>query len=389
MSEEKGRSVTENTLLNITAEDEVYRSRVQWARRILRSLRKREDIFTLVATTDMFYAHYSLNPIVKHEVKDNRLENLRSFLFSYLMRPDVEAIRKVTVLNEKLSQLFALAFVKELDSNNPQTIGKAANKALEIGKTGYKLQDIAGKGLFESRELLDLTERVISLNRYEIVDLAHLILRNVGYTGKKSGYISGKEVFGIRRTGNLLHARPQEVALGNLALMKLASDGLTAWEKRIEYDDRVLILLDKSGSMSGTKETLSKATTLAIIRQASKSGNKVSLRLFDARVHEEHSDMKQVIREILTIENRGGTNLAEALRVASESSKKFHSLTAIIITDGRGEVPTDFKRSNKFRLISSVLGERNERLQVISDLYLEIREYGDTLRLVKSVSKLL
>lgn len=208
------------------------------------------------------------------------------------------------------------------------------------------------------------------------------------------------EMHSISYSSDLNHLLPTEaVKLQNPTLkMKFAAD--MAEKKLLTYQLRgkywvggppsakkrgpVVALVDTSGSMCGSPETIAKATILAIARRMLKEERDVKVILFSSRNPLETIDLtskKRMAGEFLEFLYRtfgGGTDFNTALKAGIQSLKEpqFKSADLLFITDGDSTISNkalieewnSLKEEQDARIFSMIIGNSTTGgLEQVSD----------------------
>lgn len=173
--------------------------------------------------------------------------------------------------------------------------------------------------------------------------------------------VHGKsEVFSVERSGDIERILPGElVQLGYpttkyLFYSKLADKSLLTYELRgegwtqPEKQERgpVVICIDTSGSMRGLPETIAKAVSLAVAKEANSQARSVHMILFGSRnetkefTFNKSENAVQSLLSFLNLSFGGGTDFDSALDVALSKLKddEFRLADVLFITDGYGEI---------------------------------------------------
>ncbi|MHA2265198.1 MAG: VWA domain-containing protein [Candidatus Thorarchaeota archaeon] len=247
---------------------------------------------------------------------------------------------------------------------------------------GYLKHDLLGKYL----ELSKLLDKIPQLK-----ELANRLGRYSSLMGEKTWdpTAHGKsEVFSVERSGDIERVLPGElVQLGYsttkyLFYSKLADKSLLTYELRGEGWTQpeklergpVVICIDSSGSMSGLPESIAKAVSLAVAKEANSQSRSVHMILFGSRnetkeftFNKSENALKSLLG-LLNLSFGGGTDFDSALRVALEKLKdeEFRMADVLFITDGYGEIA---HVSNEIEQIKKTQGtsEDFDATQSISD----------------------
>ncbi|MFN3804918.1 MAG: hypothetical protein ACK4SY_07665 [Pyrobaculum sp.] len=160
----------------------------------------------------------------------------------------------------------------------------------------------------------------------------------------------------------LLYMTPTSRAIAQaspeLFKYKLATKSLTVKELHIEERDRYYVLIDRSGSMAeeyAGVPAISWATALVYAIMAHGKPEKMTVRFFDAQVHDPIKDKREIVRYLLTAMPEGGTSINDALKVAIKEAKKDYKL--ILVTDGYDIVDPELLEEAKkaFREVKAII----------------------------------
>lgn len=374
---------------NLTVED------LESVKRML----KTEGLPLLVTGTDAYFIHYSTFPLLRERVEDKLLEQVRQGFDKYMRQDDFKRVHSITMLDRDLSNLYRYNLLVEvlrevlkrfgqnkaqgqgrgdafkgavrMALNNPNVVGKACQNASKRTREVEDVAPLVGKepGRFE-RLLRIQRRRVVNLKR--IVALARRISMDVKarrtLTPSPMGHVEG-----YRRTQKLERAIARELALPEeLFLAKLAGNGFTAWDKRVQRLGAYYVVIDKSGSMFGVKTEWARAVALAILDKAKYEGAGYYLRFFDTEVYPDRParNPSEVAELIATIGSDGGTSIDTALSTALEDLKsgRYDTESIILITDGEDWVntPPEAFKAIGARLIAVMIQGENESLREIA-----------------------
>ena len=158
------------------------------------------------------------------------------------------------------------------------------------------------------------------------------------------------DVVGVELSGDLRRVTPNEFAmfghdaLRGAALARLFDNGLQCFELQDEnpkHDGDFVVLVDRSGSMSGQRMVFARAVALFTILKAHKSGRRVVLTLFSGtrdqetiRIAPENDSGLRDAMKALASSPRGGTNVSEAIESAARCMPDLRKPDVLLITDG-------------------------------------------------------
>ena len=142
------------------------------------------------------------------------------------------------------------------------------------------------------------------------------------------------------------------------------------------------ILVDISGSMSGTKNIYACGVSVAFIRQSLKEGSTYFLRFFDSSPHDMHTVKSKAdaekLEDMLLKQpfSGGGTNIQAAVLKAvddiTKSPENFEKAEIMIISDGEDRVSLDKEMLKGVKIHTTIIDGRNTGLKDASDTYIEL-----------------
>src|SRR5207253_1125017 len=151
----------------------------------------------------------------------------------------------------------------------------------------------------------------------------------------------GVETVGIEGIERVLPDELANLAIGeqgeDLFLKKLLDEDLLAYSYKnpmVETHGPILIALDGSGSMAGSKETWAKALAIATILQAKKEKRKSHGIIFGASEKEIFEIDIDRLEDLATASFHMGTNFGPPLRWAQDKFKEQPRADFLFITDG-------------------------------------------------------
>jgi uncharacterized protein with von Willebrand factor type A (vWA) domain len=218
-------------------------------------------------------------------------------------------------------------------------------------------------------ELSKLLEKIPQLK-----ELANRLGRYHSLMGEKiwDPTAHGKsEVFSVERSGDIERILPGElVQLGYpttkyLFYSKLADKSLLTYELKgegwtqPEKEERgpVVICIDTSGSMRGLPESIAKAVSLAVAKEANSQSRKVHMILFGSRketkdiTFDKSENAVDSLLEFLNLSFGGGTDFDSALYAALTKleDEDYKLADVLFITDGYGEIQNMEKEIEKIK----------------------------------------
>lgn len=388
----------DNVLVNVSP-DEVYQAvaqdiLVQSLKRLPEELAKRiagrRDVSEPVAG-DTFYVMYSYHPMLKKkdQIKNDILREFVDLLEEWMSTKEFANLRSITRLNKTASTVFALRFVMEFFKEltdwisteewppnphpgegpqgdggqgqgqggwrkpNPEEIEEAVELAFVSAKERakeaietYRTLGSLIKGTTPAK--LAFLDEEPGINFVEFFTIIYIlgkikkaipIMFSQHKVRAKLGMPGG---YGITRKPE--KAIPRELALPEeLFLAKLVKGQLLTREKFTREKGIMILLLDRSDSMSGWKISWAKAVALALGVKAMKEKLDYVLIPFDYDTHEP-MELDQ-LEDIMRISTGGGTNIGHAIVTGLELAIKngYKRANIIVITDGDDTEVVDYE----------------------------------------------
>ncbi len=376
------------------------------------------------AAADLYFLYYSSLSYVKNEKNnDDFLENIRNSMIN-LVKTDKFAKERIdSRLDDKISMLYSINFIKQLNENIKKNIEKnqnsgkentdkmindamsAASRKMETADKIEKLMKtnepggrLANKDDVTLDKLIDLTDRVLNVeNADKIISTANKLFDIMPkFTKRMKTRSNTGEISGYYKTLHISNVLSRELAMPDEIFYSKIINGFTGKEKMVLSEGSYYVLLDKSGSMyEGDKTIWSRSVALALFKIARMKKRKYFLRFFDNKPHELLDKPYDIINSILTIEANKGTCLEGALRTAINDLKstKLYSMTntLIVITDGEDKINTDniIKDMSKIdiNIISVMINGYNEGLKKISKKYLNAKLNEDGALKLLNIAK--
>ncbi len=367
-----------------------------------------EDIKTSAA--DLYFLYYSNIASIKENKNDDAfLENVRTQLNNYVQTPEFSKMRSYSRLNDRISMIYSINFVKQLK----EQIKKNENENENVGQNTMK--DMIGKAMSESEEktkktnqlekliktnrpggklashddigidkLMDLSDRIINVqNTEKIISMANKLFDIMPKFSKKMRTRSNiGELGGYYKTKNISNVLSRELALPDEIFYSKIINGFTGKERVLLSEGSYYVLLDKSGSMyEADKMVWSRSVALALFKLAMAKNRKYFFRFFDNKPYDLVKEPYDVVNNILTVEANKGTCIECALVKAIEDIQ-IHGMsqktnTIIIITDGEDKVNPDIveKLISKIdlKIITVMINGTNDGLKLLSEKYLVAR----------------
>ncbi len=362
------------------------------------------------AAADLYFLYYSSLSYIKNEKNNNGfLENIRNNMIKLEKSDEFKKEKIYTGLNDKLSMLYSIDFIKKLNENIKKNQEKnqnsgnndmngmvndamkdasrkieTADKIERLMKTNQPGGRLANKDEIPLDELMDLTDRVLNVeNADKIISTANKLFDIMPkFTKKMKSRSNTGELGGYYKTLHISNVLSRELAMPDEIFYSRIINGFTGKEKMLLSEGAYYILLDKSGSMyEGDKTVWSRSVALSLFKIAKMKNRKYFLRFFDNRPHELMDNPYDIINALLTIEANKGTCIETALitsiRDLKNTKLSSKTNTIIIITDGEDKINTDIvsRELSKIdvNIISVMINGYNEGLKKISEKYLNAK----------------
>lgn len=113
---------------------------------------------------------------------------------------------------------------------------------------------------------------------------------------------------------------------------------------RPEINGRIVLLIDCSGSMSGSKLQQAKKGVVSFSDKASEDNNQVGLVSFDSEVHyhaEPTSNLESLRSAVNSLETTGTTNMSDGIAFAARVLGGEGPRTIVMVSDGMPDSPEE------------------------------------------------
>ncbi len=372
------------------------------------------------AAADLYFLYYSSLSYIKDKKNNNEfLENVRNNMIKLVKTDEFKKEKVSSGLNDKLSMLYSINFIKQLNENVKKNREKnqnsdnekmnemvndamaSASKKMETADKIEKLMKTnrpggrsASRDDIPLEKLIDLTDKVLTVENAEnIISTANKLFDIMPkFTKKMKTRSNTGELGGYYKTLHISNVLSRELAMPDEIFYSKIINGFTGKEKMLLSEGAYYVLLDKSGSMyEGDKTVWSRSVALALFKIATMKNRKYFLRFFDNKPHELMDKPYEIVNAILTVEANKGTYIEGALETSISDLKNtklsFRTNTVIVITDGEDKINMDsiLKHLSKLdiNIISVMINGYNEGLKKISNKYLNAKLNEDgALRLL-------
>ncbi|MET1102139.1 MAG: VWA domain-containing protein [Pyrodictiaceae archaeon] len=388
------------------------------------SLKELEDIDFAIS---VFYTFFFPFPMIREDAtrlsESDEVLRKQLMILAQLMKSDkFEEIRRKTIADTitsmVVSALFMEAIARELrkqigpqggdfsgqkgGSSNitQQLLKRVVSKALDsIKEQASQAKEIttlvqrfsAGTGSMLSLEdsILDIINLAKNTDVKTILEVLKTIEDVEGYIKKRKLRSPRGELDGYETGNDVERIVISELALPKeIFLTKFVENSLLLYKKVIpESRGPFYVLLDKSGSMMGTKVIWAKAVAIALAQRAVRERRDFYVRFFDSIPYPplfiskklRGRDVVKLIEYIARIRANGGTDITRAILTATEDiivSKNKHLADIVLITDGEDRVTIDAVRRGlsraRARLHTVMIHGNNPDLRQVSDTYMSV-----------------
>jgi len=190
-----------------------------------------------------------------------------------------------------------------------------------------------------------------------------------GGTVEFSGYKKMESYSEAVKARIVEHAYPEELFLKRLAVKELDVRRYDAGQRGRKR--RYIVMIDKSGSMSGEKMEWAKAVAASLLLAS--DTDDVMVAFFDTGPYPEEGPFRlsenfvKTLEKVLSVGAGGGTSIDRALEYADKHAPGY---TTVLVTDGEDRVT--YRPRN--RLVTVFIRGSNEELKKVSEKYIEARE---------------
>jgi len=250
------------------------------------------------------------------------------------------------------------------------------------GRSQLKIQNIV--------ELVDKMARYLGSRNLEIFYVARKkeitdiyrveqIITSVPYPDNEMDIKTIDNPMEILKTIPTQYAYDDDIFMNKLIKKELL---IRDYQSRNLKKQVLYLLIDVSGSMTGSKNIYASGVGLAFVRQAVEEGATYFLRFFDDYPKDLHvAKTKEDAKNLCSLLIRqpysgGGTNIQRAILTAVEDIKKspdkFEKAEIMVITDGVDNVDLNKESLKGVKVHSTVIDGKNSGLEKISDSYIEL-----------------
>ncbi len=389
------------------------------------------DFVTPELAVDIFYSFLLPIPSVVESLEESGVDEETLFRFNVisalLSNPNMWSIKPYTIADSATSLVASASFIEKLvkllqrrgggqrgssgrgdeksglepggEVLDEKMVNEAVNKALEQVEKDVKVaKDVkrlltglgAGKGSVlafdESMEEVLRLARETDISRVlEKIEGLRLPAVRARYERFNRGWMDGIEV-----GSDLERLHYSQLALPSIYFLASLADSKLLLYKKVTPVSRgpIYVLMDKSGSMVGTKIDWARAVAVALLRRAITEGRDFYARFFDSiaypPVHvkpsSKVSDIVRALSYLARVKAGGGTDIARAILSACDDIEKGQRKVSdiILISDGEDRIPPDLlsrtlKKANA-RLHTIMIQGHNTYLKQISYRYMTVKK---------------
>ncbi|MEM0491388.1 MAG: VWA domain-containing protein [Acidilobaceae archaeon] len=390
--------------------------------------RKLPDIFTLELAVDIFYVFNlplpSLDESIAKDIKDKgeleeltfRVQLVSSLISSsnlwrvkpYTVADSVTSIVASASLIERLSRMLSsrreggssdIDKSREEASRGDKGLEELVNKALDqverdvkVAKDAKRLLTsiAAGKGSILAFD--ESIEEILRLARETDISKVLEKIEGIKIPAPKGkfekfgrGWIDGVEI-----GSDLERLHYSQLSLPWIYFLALFADSQLLLYNKVIHQSRgpIYVLLDKSGSMVGSKIDWARAVTIALLKRAVSESRGFYARFFDSIAYppvslkpsSKVSDTIRLLSYLARVKAGGGTDIARAIVSACEDIVREGGKVSdiILISDGEDRISPDLlsrmlKRANA-KLHTIMIQGHNVYLKQISTRYMTVKK---------------
>ncbi|PMP59481.1 MAG: hypothetical protein C0202_02410 [Caldisphaera sp.] len=380
---------------------------------------------------DLFYTYYLPIPSVdERPPEDNKEETFRRSVISALLKTESMWKTKIFTSADSVTSVVAAAsFLEKLNrllppdkskekgnegSNDNESDNEGDNSMQELQNAVQKASEAAMKDSEMAKEVKMIAEKmgagrgsVFSLDSSaeEILklaretDVARILEKIEGLKmitnakAKNSINYSKGWITGVEYGGDIERVHYSQLAFPSIMFYaEYANDRLLLYEKNLPSNKGpIYVLLDKSGSMVGSKIDWARAVAVALFKKAMDEGRTFFVRFFDSvpyqpmnvKSNAKANDILNILSYLARVKAGGGTDITRAISSAVDDMEKTKNISkdkpsdVVLITDGEDRLSPEIinkllKKSNS-RLHSVMIQGHNAFLQAVSFRYLTVK----------------
>ncbi|ADV64696.1 vWA domain-containing protein [Desulfurococcus mucosus] len=392
--------------------DPVVKYRGWRVRRLAEKLAGRRLNLQGALAVDVFYILYLPAPVPREGAGEPGREIIEALLDS----PNLPVIRGKTLMDSFTSSIAAAVFLSEVKMleaalGHTQGAGRGvdyseARRIVERALTTVSM-DVENvkmlKSIAEGLEPGSLSQLSFEEDAVEVLRLARdvdarrilEVLRGLkpwelGIEKRRRRFKHG-EITGYEYGRDIERVAPSNLALPeDVFYIKYLQRRLLLYEKAVEESmGPVYVLLDKSGSMDGTKITWGKAVAVSLYLKAVRTGREFYIRFFDSqpypllrvRRRPRPGEALRLIDHVVRVKGAGGTDISRAIITACtdiRTGSAGRESDIVLITDGVDRIAESMVRLNlkkaDARLITVMVMGDNDGLKRVSQKYMSVEK---------------
>lgn len=392
--------------------DPVVKYRGWRVRRLAEKLAGRRLNLQGALAVDVFYILYLPAPVPREGAGEPGREIIEALLDS----PNLPVIRGKTLMDSFTSSIAAAVFLSEVKMleaalGHTQGAGRGvdyseARRIVERALTTVSM-DVENvkmlKSIAEGLEPGSLSQLSFEEDAVEVLRLARdvdarrilEVLRGLkpwelGIEKRRRRFKHG-EITGYEYGRDIERVAPSNLALPeDVFYIKYLQRRLLLYEKAVEESmGPIYVLLDKSGSMDGTKITWGKAVAVSLYLKAVRTGREFYIRFFDSqpypllrvRRRPRPGEALRLIDHVVRVKGAGGTDISRAIITACtdiRTGSAGRESDIVLITDGVDRIAESMVRLNlkkaDARLITVMVMGDNDGLKRVSQKYMSVEK---------------
>ena len=409
---------------------------IRLVQKLLGSLSQPEWLDTELAAS-IYYSFYLPLPRASHsETKDDdEVSRVKSIIVrSILDDAGFWRVKPQTVV-DRMTSLVASASILErvirnmprsltsqdLNSEDKNSIGEHVKRAVSLAlqqaeidsKLAKSVESLVNSALAGNTSELafeDVLEAILYLARR--TDVAKVFEKLSGVKipsrfARRTERFPKGWIEGIELGSDVERLHPTQLALPDEVFYTLYAESKLLLYKRVFnlQEGPIYVLLDKSGSMAGSKIDWARAVAIALFQAALRENRPFYVRFFDAVPHSLMStgrrarprDVVRLLEYLGTVKASGGTDITRAIAVAVDDiggrEGGMGDVDIVLITDGEDRLSISVLNSiifrNKVRIHTIMIGGDNPSLKAISTSYMSAVRLSseEVLKVVDSIER--
>lgn len=379
----------------------------------------------------IYYAFYLPIPILDAEVGKGESSLKEAIIRAVVEDAGFWRVKPKTVVDRVTSLVASASLLERVIRSLPKDGGKsgmggeaeasdmvrravsaALQQAEKDAETAKRIESLISNSMIGNTSELafeDVLESMLNLARK--TDVSRVLEKLEGikmpalFARKTSRFTKGW-IEGVELGGDLERVHPSQLALPDEAFYLLYAESRLLLYRRVftSYEGPLYVLLDKSGSMSGSKIDWARAVAIALFQAALRERRPFYVRFFDAMPHSLLSirgrpkprSVVELLEYLGTVKAGGGTDITRALAAAAsdiEGRRVKKASEVVLITDGEDKlsesIVSEILSRARMNLHTVMIGGDNKSLKTVSASYMRVAKLsgGELLRVVDMVGK--